>query len=438
MTRHTRRTALATGASTLAVLAGCGSISETSGERGDDLPEYDTATLAAAVDEREYEQPETYPGPVPQSLVDTHRSRTRELLDTVPRDPAVPNGAVSERLHRLREQTADRLPEDGARRRGLEHVDEWRHARSDAAEVAFAYLAAVGDFDRGDLTERRLDVRDDYREAGARWSYHGKDTVDALAVAKRWETALTNAGWALTPDASFPREARAAPFDAGEIAARVEAASGRLDTASGLHAAHYEDGMTDYWTTVSTAGEQLLDAAESTMAQSAQFLVRDDDATDIFERDIVNTPIYDLFRWGDTMATTNRQTAEKAARRGDYAVAAVLAGRSIVATLALSRAVDAVENGDHGVPPDVDAVLARRNAAIDAVRDARSLEPQPLAPLLSTAVHGLQFLDRRLTADPNARDIVQTVGRYAFAEYAAEVLPAVVDRVASELGVDGE
>lgn len=436
MTWHTRRGALAAGASTLAALAGCSSLPFTGDDGGDDLPNYEKLELAAAAREDAFDPPEWYPGRVPGALLETHRTRALGLLDEVPDEPSFPNEAVTERLRRHRERAVERLPEDAPERPELGEVADWRHARGDAAEVAFAYRAAAGELDAADVEQRRVDVRDDYRNARATWTYRGEDPVDALTTTYELESELAAARRDFAPERTVPADPRTAPFEAGEVAARVEDARAHLDTASGLRDVHREDEMADYWTEVAGAAGRLIGATRSTVERSAPFLFEDADASDVFDRDVARTPARELFAQGVSSANGNRRQAEEAADQGDYALAVVRAGRSLVATLALAPAVDAVRDGDHDVPPDTEAVLARREAAVDALRGVESVAPEPLAVLLASPLRSIEFADSDLAEDPSDREIVRLAGGYAYAEYVVDVLPTVVDRVSSELGVE--
>jgi hypothetical protein len=436
VTRYTRRGTLAAGASTLAALAGCSSLPFTDDDGSDDLPSYDKLELASAARENAYDPPEWYPGPVPSSLLETHRSRTLDLLDGVPEEPSFPNEAVTERLRRHRERAVEFLPEEVPERPGLGDVADWRRVRGDAAEVAFAYRAAAGNLDDYGVEQRRLQVRNDYRTARADWTYRGENAVDALATSYELESELAAARRDLTPERTVPTDPRSAPFEAGEVTARVEEARAHLDTATVLRDAHREAGMADYWTEVAGAAGRLVGATRNTVEHVAPFLFEDVDAREVFDREVDRSPARELFARGVSSAKGNRRQAEAAADRGDYALAVVWAGRSIVATLALARGVDAVRDGDHGVPPDTDAVLAQREAAVDALRGVESVPPEPLTLLLAEPMRSIEYADGELAEDPSDRGVVRLAGEYAYAEYVLDALPAVVDRVGSELGVN--
>lgn len=436
MTRHTRRGALAAGASTLAALAGCSSLPFT-GSDDDSPPAYDALALGDAVGSEAVETPETYPGPVPRSLLATHRDRTEALLGSVPEAPTVPNEAVADRLRERRERVAERASEPTTDNPTLADVADRRYTREDAAEVAFAFRAATGALRPTDVETRRLAVRDDYRTAHSEVAYVGEDAVDALAVGFELESEFADARESLSPDGAVPERPQAAPFRAGEVAASVEAVRAHLDTVAGLRDSHRRPEMTDYWTDIAVAAGGLNEARRATTERVAPFLFDDPEPRDVLNGDAANTTAVELLRFGQVAASNAEESVANARGRGDYATAVVDTARALVDTLATGRAVDAIRDGAVSAPADTAAVVAERDAAVDALREATATAPSRLAALTAApTVRRFQYADERLSEDPSDRTVVRESARLTYVSYAAEAVLSVVDRVARELGVE--
>jgi hypothetical protein len=85
----------------LASAAGCAGLG---GDEG--APSVDTDRLATMVDPGD--MPESpLPYAVPEGLVTAHEERAETLLDAVPEDPDVPNGAVAAELAEERDHVTD-------------------------------------------------------------------------------------------------------------------------------------------------------------------------------------------------------------------------------------------------------------------------------------------------------------------------------------------
>lgn len=435
MTRYTRRGALAAGASTLAALSGCSSLPFV-GNGGNSLPDYDWLDLSEAVRGSRVPPVEAYPGPVPSSLLVTHRQRAETLLESVPESPSFPNTAISEDLRQDRERVADRLadrstPDDPS----PGDLDDLEYLRRSTADVAFAYRAASGDFDAADAASWRERVRDDYRSLHSERTYTGSTPAEAVVAASTLEAGLADARLSIEPDRAFPANPKQAPFTAGELAGELEDADAALATVRGLSDARRDDTGTDHWNAVVSASGVLAGAYEATRDEHAPYLSEQSRLRDVVgDRSVEDTPRAELFRLGESNAIRGKRTAEEAASRGDYATALLAYVRGLVGTLATARSVEAVRDGDHGVPPDAAAVEARRTAAVDALRDARAAEPAVLASAAADPLwHVLDDADDRLVDGPTNLGVVHAAGKYAYVEYAAGALPNVVDRAATEL-----
>lgn len=438
MTRYSRRGALAAGASTLAALAGCSSLPVVGGNGGDSLPAYDELAIADAIQDDPVATPDTYPGPVPASLLATHRERARDLLDSVPAAPSVPNEAVTDRLRDLRARADNRWPDSAQADPTLRALADWRLARTDAAEVAYAYRAATGDLDEADVEAARVEVRDRFRTLNTEGMYVGEDRLDALAVGYELDACLADARHHLAPDQSFPADPRSEPFRAGEVAAGLEETRGHLDTVAGLRDAHREPGMADYWNDVAGAAARLADVRHATVDRVAPFLFDDADAREVLGGEASATAV-ELLDYGIVAADNSAESAASARNSGNYAAAVVDTARSLVDTLATGRAIDASRTDDYDAPADAATVEAERDAAVAALRDAASTTPTLLTALtVAPSARRLQYADERLQEDPSDRTVARESARYTYISYAAGAIPAVVDRVARALGVETE
>jgi len=438
---HTRRAVLATGgASALAALAGCSSVPFVGGGGGtdDQLPDYDLAGLAETVRDSRVETSEVYPAPVPGSLVDTHRERATDLLDSVPESPSFPNEAVRAAVRRERESAAAQLPADDEVTAPvtIDDVDSWEHARDSAAAAAFAHRAASGDFDAADAASWRRRVEADYRTERRERPYRGEAAAQAVAVAAELESRLRTANRWLSPDRAFP-ERPATSLDAvADLAASLERADAAVATVRGLREARRGDGLPDHWSAVAETAGELETIYHETVGELELGDVVGDDASwsavlglDADE----STAAHQVF---DSAAPSSpRERGDAAVERSNYAVAVLEYADALLGALVLSRAVDDVRSGDHGTPPDVDAVRATRAAAVDAADAVAAEHSGPLRALLAADLRRqIDYRDRSLLDDlAHDRSVVRAAGGYAYVTYAAEQLPAVLDRVAAEL-----
>lgn len=436
MTRPTRRGLLGASAAALAGLAGCSSIPFVGGDSSRSLPDYDTAALGAVAEPTALRAPATYPGPVPESLVDTHRERARDALNSVPEDPDVPNGAVTRRLRNLRERVAETLgrataPADPT----LGAVAAWQNRRADAVELAVAYRAATGDLAPDAVSDRRADTYAALESFRADWTYRGASPVGALATSHGLERELAHARNWLAPDRTAPGDPVAAPLRTGEAAAAVERGRAGLDTVTGLYDALGAEDQRDQWTPIAVAANRLAEAASATTERVAPFLVGSmPEPGAVLDRDVDGTPADSLFTEASRAAIRHRRGAEQARERGDYAVAVVESGRALAAVLATGRAVDAIRNGDVGVPPDAESVSARRRDAVGALRRAQSAAPEPVSRLIAHPWwSSLRLADERLADASSADTAVLAVGVYAAVERVAAAVPDVAARTADEL-----
>lgn len=445
--RLSRRGVLAAGgASALAALAGCSSVPFVGGGNDDDqLPDYDLARLAATIRDSRVETSEVYPAPVPESLVDTHRERATTLLDSVPESPSFPNEATQTTVRHAYDDAADRLSDadnvdDPIT---LDDVGTWEYARDDAAAAAYAYRAASGDFDAADAAQWRRRVETAYRTERRERPYRGETVLDALAVAAELESRLETASRWLQPDESLPENPETTPERVGDVAARLERADAGVATVHGLRGVRPVDDLPDHWSAIAEAAGRLDEVYRETVEAAPPFLEeysRDDlEPNEVFDTEVSNAmAAHSLIE--AAVPDPDIENAESALARSDYAVAVRKYTWALLGALVVVRSADAIRNGEHGTPPDVAAVRDARETAVNAVR---SLESEGTGQLTEQLTAGLRrhinYWDQDLLSErAHDRIVVRAAGGYAYVTYAAEQVPAVTDRVARELGVDGE
>ncbi|MFB6269854.1 MAG: hypothetical protein ABEH83_07920 [Halobacterium sp.] len=443
MTRWSRRAFLAGGATGIAALAGCSDLPIVGS--GGQSASFDGEALRERAVEWSFEEPSAYPAPVPERLGRAHRERARALLDEVSADVSFPNEAVTRRLRDQRDSATESLSGVEAASGTLEWLDDWRYRRGRAAEVRAAYAAAAGEADAGALRERRAAVRRDLTGFESSWTYRGGSPVEAFAVHRELESLTGACHRYLVSDRSFPDGPRAAVFAVGELARDVERARASIADASGLRDAFVDDGMDAYWSDVATAARRLERAMVPTQRPVEPYVRRDAEPSD-FKRDVEGTPAEHVFTETRRVVFGARREAERSRQWGSYASAAAAAGRALLGLVAMDSVVEAIQGGKHGVPSDVDAVIDRRNAAASAVRDALAVGPVLVSrvvgmPAWQAVAQGDGALGGRPERDsregpPDTGEVVRAVGHYAAAEHLATAVPAVVERVTTELRAD--
>lgn len=443
-TEQTRRTVLAGGAvAALGALAGCSSLPVV----GDEEPKlgFDPATLPSSFLDPLPARPVVYPGPVPSDRHAHHRQRARALLDEVPRDPSFPNGAVSNRLAEMRRRVARNVREgpDEMERTPLERLGHWRSARSKAAEVWGVYQAAQSDIDADWISSRRADVRQRAQTFEAEWRYPGADLVSAVAANQQFEELLTTCRQYLDPRRPTPEEPRAAVFAMGRLVNDIEHAQATLDDLIGLHDSYRASlpsgSSTNYRDTVAIAAHRLKAVAQESQRQVERY-TSDDAGPSDFAREIDGLPAEELFFEAKQRVRSRREELKDAIERGDDATAVVVSGRLTVTTLALMTVVDAIRDGQYGIPDSLADVKAYRNTAVTAVQQITNLEPQPLAMVLgASAWNPLEkvtygFRERHDEDTPaDQRDVVRMIAGFALATHLARSVPEVTLRFDKEI-----
>ncbi|MCD2199572.1 hypothetical protein LPA44_06645 [Halobacterium sp. KA-4] len=440
MTERSRRAFLAAGASALAVTAGCSRLPFVGDD--DSSVSYDSERLRNVPDLDAVTIPATHPGPVPNALAETHANRAAALLAEVPEDPAIPNGVVAARIADDREHAAESIADRSTDVSTLEAVGGWRYDRTDAAEVRGAYEAATGYVDPEGLRERQEVIRGDLRAFRENWAYRGRNVVEAVAVHRNVEGLATDAGDALVPDQPFPANPKDAVFEVGSLVSEVEDARASVDDAAALRDAYTDDEMAGYRDAIATAAVRLERVTDATRHRVDPYVSAESGVSN-FQRDLDDTPAEWLFWRTKSTARTSIESMESAIERDDYATAVAESGRALVGLLALEAVVEAIQNGEYGMPQSTDAVVDARERAVDAVVETETMEPHSLTDVLAVrARSALRDGERELAGNPDyeshedvpdQRDVRNAVAMYALAVHAADAVPPVAERVTAVL-----
>jgi hypothetical protein len=435
-----RRAFLASSVAGLSAVAGCASLPVVG--NSDDEPSYDYQRLGDAADPDAVPEPSLYPGRVPDALAEAHYERGRSLLDGVPADLSFPNGVVEARLTDQRERAAEDFAAapDGVSSVGT--LGQWRRAREDAAEVRGAYDAASGDLTQADIADRRARVRSDLTSFRSDWSYRGDTVVEAVVVHRQLERLASAARRSLLGRRRLRDDLQSAVFAAGEVVADLEGGRATVADAAGLRDAYVTDGMDAYVDDIATAASRLEDVISATLRNVGPDIDRESDVGD-FHRDLEGTPAAELFWVAQRTVVGTPNMVGDTIARGDYATAVASAGHTLVDVVAAGSAVSAIRDGEHGQPASTDEIVELREQAFAAVDDTLPTESGSVEAFVGwparralrdaeSELGGYEFEDEDRT--PDHRDVVRAVGGYAYAVYAADAVPAVVDRVESELG----
>jgi hypothetical protein len=444
VTDYSRRGVLAGSAAGLAALAGCSSLPFTGGS--DARPEYDGEAILDALDAeqaRAATSPE-YPGRVPDSLAATHRERAGDLLEEVPENPDVPNAVVAERLADARSDAESGLADAPADTASLDALDDWRHARSDAAYALGSHAAATAAFDREALAERARRIERDFDAFRSEWRYRASDAPSALLAHRELESLAATCQRALVPDRALPADPQTAPFAVGERVQSVETARAALADATGLRNAFVTDDMATYRDALAVTAERARRVGDATIHPVDDIIYAD--SGEAFDRDIADSPARVLFESVTRSLDALGERVHRDRERGHYAAAASGGVHLMTRSLSAVTLVDAIERGEYATPESgaaPDAVAAARTRAVDAVENAQSASPQPLAAVAAEpASVALAAADRELlglraagrTPEPPDRfDVVDALASYARATHLADAAPQAAARAAELL-----
>ncbi|WP_459193742.1 hypothetical protein [Halosimplex sp. J119] len=420
-----------------AVLAGLGTVGA-AGLTGcsalpfgdDENQREDVALPADAVEPMSW--PESpFPVAVPEGVAETHRERAQELLEEVPAEPTVPNGAITEKLRSEREDAASGLADPVDDPWPIDRLSTWRSRRETAATVRGAYRAATGEDDGETVAERRRAVREDLGAFVAGTEYRASPTLEAVLVYAPIEELIADCRSDVRPDRPYPSDPIARPFQAGEALGQVERARATLRDARRLREVYLAErtDATSQWETLIDASGRLRFAVGRARSTVDAFLDVDEPP---FEADLDGTAARTLFVESSRQVSSAVESHERYRDDGDYARAVIEAGQALAAVEALRTAIDGIRDGAYQGEVTVDSVTeaaTRAREAIAAVEDAenRQLATRLVRPPLQT----FEYLPRHI--EEGYADAPRVQGELARAELYARAVPAATAFVAQRL-----
>ncbi|WP_135664372.1 hypothetical protein [Halorhabdus rudnickae] len=372
-----------------------------------------------------------FPVAVPDALAETHRERAQELLDTVPTDPQIPNGAIAEELRSDRERVASDLADGPTDPWPLDTLSSWRGRRGSAANVAATYRAATGDDDDSALGERRRLVREDLGSFSADHDYRADSVREGVLVHAPIENMLSSARRRVRPDPLYPDDPVATPFRAGDAFEGVERAGALCSDMRRLRETYLDarSGVRSQWNRLIAASDRLRFAVAETREPVDAFL---DAGREAFDRDLDGTAAYTLFETASQEARWADDTFAQQRDDGAYATSVVDAGEALAAIETLRTAIEGIRDGDY--QDDVTLASLERGArrardALDGIRTAEygSLAARIGRPALS-AYDGFSYQIEEDYADP-----LRLQGELAWVELYARAVPAATAFVVERL-----
>lgn len=329
------------------------------------------------------------PVSLPETTVDRHRTRARELFDSVPSDPSIPNGAVAARLQREREHVRERLEEGSEAAETIDVLDDWRNARGDAANLVGTYRAATGSDDGDRVTRRRRQVRTALGEFVADLEYRAGDPVEAVLVYATIETTLGSVRRRVRPMDPYPTSPLSAVERAGDAVEAVEDAVAGLADAQVVHETYLSerDGPDEHWSQLIDAS-RVLDMATHRTREPIEAYVEEYDPESVFDRD-VGPLAASLYRSASRRVASGEGNVREYRRRGhgEYATATLEATRNLVDIAVLRSVANEIEAGafDREVTAaSIEAAAERARSAVDAL--AGSIHPHLAVAIARPAI----------------------------------------------------
>lgn len=373
---------------TLAALGGSSSVAGCSALQSDDpldAPDYDTDAVETLFAKGFPSRPTAFPVEVPAARFDTHHSRTRDLLDSVPASPDIPNEAVANRIAEERTQLSERLRDRAPDPNPVQRLDRWRHDRASAAELWGSYVAATNQYDRSRFRDRYERLRTGYLDFEDAWDYLGVAPVSALVVHRTLERLFSRGEDDVLSTGPFPNDPQAAVFQAGRLIRGHETAAATLGDARALR--------TRYLADQSSPPSQRLRFVATSRRLFRSFLVgrRPDTYDEALEEgrealdlSLEHGPDAAAFESARRYAMHGDRLVRRAWRENDPAEATFQAARIRMTRPAFRETVDAIRERDVTWPDDVDGLRALRTETLDRLEAAWQAAPRPLAVELST------------------------------------------------------
>lgn len=403
MSNLTRRALLAVGAGGVASLAGC-SVRLGSDETLDD------DRLRELASTRPLTAPHHFPFRVTDDMFARHRNRARELAQSVPASPDIPNQLVRNELTNQRDRLARQLtergeatptgsggqePDDGGEPKPPDwRLSELRELRADVADLQGTYRAATGTIVGRDIRQRRDRLRDRLAEFHTAWTYRGRGPLAAVHGNRELEELVNSVRHELEPWPLFPQSPAADVDVTGHLVRKLEAAAAIMDDAEAFRRQQPTDGP-DYRPAMTATATWLRRRARREAESVEQYR---DAGLEAFDRQLGDSVAGDLF---DASANaikryTNGELLELT-DQNQYAGAVIFAGTRRTAVTTFARIVADLEEGwDDDV--SVTAIEDRRTRARETVIAARNGAPDALIDVITPAYNahrdGIEALKR--------------------------------------------
>jgi len=443
---RSRRAVLAACSAGLTALTGCSAL-----DLEEESPKYDPTRVREIGEKRVPRAPASFPLSVSDEMVARHRERAQTLIDRVPNDPDVPNGAIARRLSEERGDVVESLAEDEPGNDGdreernlpppaedpFERLEHARFTRAEAANVDAAYRAATNGITAEPVADRRGRLRSDLFAFERDRAYRGDDPAVAVAVHRKLERLRNVARRGITPERAFPDDPKTDVFQVGEIVGRIEKGRGALTDAKELRA-RYRDGLSDphpLRAVISVGTRRLRVLGENRYRDIHEYVDPDDERLP-FDRAIGGTPLERSYREMTEGVRRHREELRETERADDPASALFETAGAVVATRALDALVTDIRNDRIDPPATADDIAAARQEAVDALETAWSATPTVVADELAQQAHellrrGTAYLGRYDSSDdekPDDRDANRAFANFVrAARYAEAVPPTVAD-----------
>lgn len=431
-----RRHALGTIATTVtAGLAGCNALSNDDSQEPNP-PDYDPEAVGQIVRESFPAQPTVFPVQIPDSHFQAHASRTRDLLDSVPEEPNLPNGAIAKQIGRERAGLMERLGERGDEPTPRDRLGQWRYYRDHAAEVWGSYVAATGQYGPSEFRDRYQRLKSAYDAFESDWAYRGDDRPDALVVHATIEELFERGLDDVLSTGPFPSDPQAAVFEAGRMVREHERAAANLEDARMFRDRFIDDQSapsTNRLAFAATSRELRREArAEAHRGSYGPAL---EDGRSALDANLARGPAGTAFEHARNTARYADRAVERATERNDPATAILRATHQRHAMATFRDVVDAIRGDELTWPEDASELRELRSTTTQAIQTAWSTSPEPLAVELTTHAVGLL---RELTHyhdehELDEYDLARYVGTLNYARQYAQGVPERTSEVVHAL-----
>ncbi|TKX70997.1 hypothetical protein [Halorubrum sp. SP9] len=409
-----------------AAIGGCSGLPFTDDGARDEVPASLPSDVVGSVDW----PASPFPVTVPESLAETHETRTREMLAEVPAEPNLPNAAVASAIGGDRERALRRANAEIPDGWPVDTLAAWRRRREDAAAVRGEYRAATGSDDAPALAARRRAVRDDRGTLATDLAYRAGSTAEAVLAYEPVESLLSECARYVEPRVTYPADPIAEPFRAGEAVARVERARAAVTDAGSFRQAflNERDEPSPRWASLVAAADELRGSVIRTRATVRERVGGEEAPGD---GDLSGTVAQELYTAIDGRVERAVEDVERAADAGDHATAVVEAGVALAAIEALRGAVDEIRDGQHREVPSETAVRSAAERAKSAVREAVETSDPLATRLVRPGLEAVEYVDDRI--EQGYGSVRRTQAELAYVDLYASAVPAAAEFVRERL-----